>query len=52
MTIFPVPIDMRDWSAKIPLNTPEAIRTLVEQLKSVSDYSTSDGSADHGIHAS
>jgi len=32
--IFPVPIDMRDWSAKIPLNTPDAIRTLVERLKS------------------
>jgi hypothetical protein len=32
--IFPVPIDMRDWTAKIPLNTPDAIRTLVERLKS------------------
>jgi hypothetical protein len=32
--IFPVPIDMRDWSAKIPLNTPDTIRTLVERLKS------------------
>ena len=33
-TIFPVPIDLRDWSAKIPLNAPEAIRTLLNRLKS------------------
>jgi hypothetical protein len=33
-TIFPVPIDLRDWSAKIPLNTPEAVRTLIDRLKS------------------
>ena len=33
-TIFPVPIDLRDWSAKIPLNAPEAIRTLIDRLKS------------------
>jgi len=32
--IFPVPIDLRDWSAKIPLNTPDVVRTLVERLKS------------------
>lgn len=33
-TIFPVPIDLRDWSAKIPVNTPEAVRTLIDRLKS------------------
>jgi hypothetical protein len=33
-TIFPVPIDLRDWSAKIPLNTPDAVRTLIDRLKS------------------
>lgn len=32
-TIFPVPIDGRDWSAKLPVNAPEAIRTLVNRLK-------------------
>lgn len=33
-TIFPVPIDLRDWSAKVPLNAPEAIRSLIKRLKS------------------
>jgi DnaJ-like protein len=33
-TIFPVPIDLRDWSAKIPLNAPDAVRTLIDRLKS------------------
>jgi hypothetical protein len=33
-TIFPVPIDGRDWTAKIPLNAPEAVRTLIDRLKS------------------
>jgi curved DNA-binding protein CbpA len=33
-TIFPVPIDLRDWSAKIPLNAPAAVRTLIDRLKS------------------
>jgi curved DNA-binding protein CbpA len=33
-TIFPVPIDLRDWSAKIPLNAPNAVRTLIDRLKS------------------
>ena len=33
-TIFPVPIDGRDWTAKIPLNAPDAIRTLIDRLKS------------------
>jgi hypothetical protein len=32
-TIFPVPIDLRDWSAKIPLNAPAAVRTLIDRLK-------------------
>jgi curved DNA-binding protein CbpA len=32
--IFPVPIDGRDWSAKIPLNVPEAVRSLLVRLKS------------------
>jgi curved DNA-binding protein CbpA len=31
--IFPVPIDARDWSAKLPHNTPDTIRTLVGHLK-------------------
>lgn len=33
-TIFPVPIDLRDWTAKIPVNAPEAVRNLVHRLKS------------------
>lgn len=33
-TLIPVPVDMRDWSAKIPLNAPETVRTLIEKLKS------------------
>ena len=33
-TIFPVPIDLRDWTAKIPLNTPDVVRTLIERLRS------------------
>ena len=33
-TIFPVPIDLRDWSAKIPVNTPDAVRLLIDRLKS------------------
>lgn len=33
-TLFPVPIDLRDWSAKIPLNAPDTVRTLIEKIKS------------------
>jgi curved DNA-binding protein CbpA len=32
--IFPVPIDGRDWSAKIPLNAPDAVRSLLVRLRS------------------
>jgi curved DNA-binding protein CbpA len=31
--VFPVPVDIRDWSAKIPGNAPAAIRTLIQTLK-------------------
>jgi curved DNA-binding protein CbpA len=31
--IFPVLINTRDWSGKIPLNTPDSIRTLVQYLR-------------------
>jgi hypothetical protein len=31
--IFLVPVDGRDWTAKIPLNAPQLVRTLVERLK-------------------
>lgn len=32
-TIFPVPVDLRDWSAKMPLNAPVAVKTLIERFK-------------------
>ena len=32
-TLFPVPVDLRDWSAKIPANAPESVRTLLDRLK-------------------
>jgi hypothetical protein len=31
--LFPVPVDLRDWSARIPANAPDSVRTLVERLK-------------------
>lgn len=32
--IFPVPVDVHDWSARIPLNAPEVVRSFVDRLKS------------------
>jgi hypothetical protein len=32
-TLFPVPVDARDWSAKIPTNSPEPVRALVDKLR-------------------
>lgn len=32
-TVLPVPVDLRDWSAKIPANAPDSVRTLIETLK-------------------
>jgi curved DNA-binding protein CbpA len=31
--LIPVPVDVRDFSAKIPANAPAAVRTLLEDLK-------------------
>jgi curved DNA-binding protein CbpA len=35
-TLFAVPVDVRDWSAKIPSNAPDAVRALIEKLKTFS----------------
>jgi DnaJ domain len=34
--LFAVPVDLRDWSAKIPSNAPDSVRTLIEKLKNFS----------------
>ena len=31
--MFPVPVDIRDWSAKMPANAPDAVRALIERLR-------------------
>ena len=31
--LIPVPVDIRDFSAKIPTNAPPAVRTLIDDLK-------------------
>ncbi len=31
--MYPVPVDLRDWSAKIPANAPDSVRSLIETLK-------------------
>jgi DnaJ domain len=35
-SLFAVPVDVRDWSAKIPSNAPDSVRTLIEKLKTFS----------------
>lgn len=32
-TMFPVPVELRDWNAKIPANAPSAVRDLIHALK-------------------
>jgi hypothetical protein len=32
-SVFPVPVDIRDWSAKIPSNAPVEVRSVVDKLK-------------------
>jgi hypothetical protein len=34
-SVFPVPIDVRDWSAKIPSNAPGEVRAVIEKLKNL-----------------
>lgn len=31
--VFPVPVRMQDWSAKVPANAPDSVRSLVESLR-------------------
>ena len=31
--LFPVPIDIRDWSARIPANAPDSVRLLIDRLR-------------------
>lgn len=30
---FPVPVDIRDWAAKVPANAPASVRTLMSRLR-------------------
>jgi hypothetical protein len=31
--VFPVAIDLRDWTARIPANAPNSVRGLIEKLR-------------------
>ena len=31
--LLPVPVDIRDWTARIPANAPSAVKSLIESLK-------------------